>query len=83
VIYHPEHHGEAFAAQAGRLFRSTDGGNTWIRLAGDQGTEYPSSLFFLLGAPYRLFALYPRLGILSQPIDLSSFISPATSHSHL
>lgn len=83
VIYHPAHHGEAFVAQSGRLFRTTDGGNTWTRLAGDKGTEYPSSLFFLPGAPFRLFALFPRLGVLSQAIDLSSFVSHATSHSHL
>ena len=70
AIYHPERHGEAFTAQSGRVFRSGDGGATWMQLPGDGGADaYPAALFFLSGAPYRLFALFPRLGILSQSMD--------------
>jgi photosystem II stability/assembly factor-like uncharacterized protein len=85
VIYHPLHRGEAFTAQAGHVLRSTDGGVTWTLLAGDGGADqYPSSLFFLAGSPYRLFALFPRLGVLSEAVEASSnLISDSPSHSHL
>jgi photosystem II stability/assembly factor-like uncharacterized protein len=85
VLYHPEHRGEAYAAQSGRVFRSGDGGTTWTALA-SAGAEdtYPASLFFLPGTPYRLFALFPRLGVLSQSVEISRNLSlGAASHSHL
>jgi photosystem II stability/assembly factor-like uncharacterized protein len=85
VIYHPEHHGEAFTAQSGRVFRTVDGGITWVPLVGDGVADaYPSALFLLSGAPYRLFALFPRRGVLSHSIDApSNPLTIVTSHSHL
>jgi photosystem II stability/assembly factor-like uncharacterized protein len=78
VVFHPERRGEAFTAQSGRIFRSTDAGVTWTPLAGDGPADaYPDSLFFLPGAPQRLFALFPRRGVLSHSIDAPASILPA------
>jgi photosystem II stability/assembly factor-like uncharacterized protein len=64
--------GEALAAQFGRIFRTTDGGLSWSPLD-DRGRDgsYPSALLVLPAAPRRLFALFPRRGILSIVIDSS------------
>ena len=72
VAFHPRRAGEAVASQFGRVFRSTDGGFSWSPLdAEGRNGAYPSALLFLPGAPQRLFALFPRRGILSVSIDLS------------
>jgi photosystem II stability/assembly factor-like uncharacterized protein len=83
VVFHPDRRGEAFIAQSGRVFRTTDGGLTWSPLSGDGPADvYPSSLFFLSGAPQRLFGLFPRRGVLSHSIDATASIMPgAITHS--
>ena len=70
VAFHPARPGEAVAAQYGRILRSTDGGRTWTSL-GDEGRNgaYPTALLVLPAAPQRLFALFPRRGILSNLIE--------------
>jgi hypothetical protein len=70
VVFHPQHAGEALAAQYGLIFRTTDGGRSW-RPLGDEGRNgaYPSALLILPGAPQRLFGLFARRGILSTSID--------------
>jgi photosystem II stability/assembly factor-like uncharacterized protein len=77
VLFHPQHAGEAFAAQFGLIFRTTDGGLTW-RPLGDKGRNgaYPSALLMLAAAPQRLFALFPRRGVLSIPVDLDQGNQP-------
>jgi len=78
VVFHPEHRGEAYAAQSGRLFRTTDGGVTWTPFAAEGPADaYPDLLFFLPGAPERLFALFPRRGVLSHSIGRAASILPA------
>lgn len=70
VLFHPTHPGEAFAAQGGRIFRSTDGGLHWSPLEDEgRGLSWPASLFILPEAPERLFALFPRRGVLTNSID--------------
>ncbi len=70
VLFHPAHAGEAFAAQGGQVFRSTDGGRSWSPLDDEgRGRSWPSSLFILPEAPERLFALFPRRGVLSNNIE--------------
>lgn len=66
VVFHPQHPGEAFAAQFGQIFQTLDGGLSWRPLA-DEGRNgaFPSALLLLPAAPRRLFALFPRRGILS------------------
>ncbi len=70
VLLHPRRAGEALAAQFGRIYRTTDGGLSWFPLEheGRSGT-YPSAFLVLPGAPQRLFALFPRRGVLSVTID--------------
>ena len=69
VVCHPARSGVAFTAQSGRVFGTADGGLTWTSLAGDDPAGlYPDSLFFLSGAPERLFALFPRRGLLSHSL---------------
>ena len=72
VFFHPRNAGEAVAAHFGKLFHTTDGGLSW-RPLGDQGRNgaYPSALLVLPQAPQRLFALFPRRGILSTSISLN------------
>jgi len=70
VLFHPTHPGEAFAAQGGRVFRSTDGGLHWSAIDDEgRGRSWPTSLFILPEAPARLFALFPRRGVLTNSID--------------
>lgn len=82
VVFHPDHRGQAFIAQSGRIFRTDDAGLTWAPLLRNEPADvYPTSLFFLFGAPQRLFALFPRRGVFSIPIDATADVSPgATSH---
>lgn len=77
VVFHPQHAGEALAAQFGIVFRTTDAGRSW-RPLGDQGRNgaFPSTLLVLPGAPQRLFALFPRRGVLSISIDPDQSSSP-------
>ena len=65
VVMHPTRPREAFAVQYGKVFQSVDGGEHWRALE-DQGRNgfYPSGLLILPVAPERLFALFPRRGIL-------------------
>jgi photosystem II stability/assembly factor-like uncharacterized protein len=62
--------GEALAAQFGRVFITTNGGLSWrpIDDAGRNG-GYPSSLLLLPAAPRRVYALFPRRGVLSVSIE--------------
>lgn len=70
VLFDSAHAGEALAAQFGRIFRTTDGGLSWSPLD-DKGRDgsYPSALLVLPAVPKRLFALFPRRGILSTATD--------------
>ncbi len=71
VMFHPTHKGEAFASQGGRIFVSTDGGQSWLTLDDEPaGNAGPSSLFVLSAAPDRLFALFPRRGVYSTGIGV-------------
>lgn len=64
VLFHPTRGGEAFVAQGGRVFRSTDAGASWHPL-GDARDLWPSHLAILAAAPDRLFALVPGRGVFS------------------
>jgi photosystem II stability/assembly factor-like uncharacterized protein len=73
VLFHPARAGEAYLAQGGMVFRSTDGGQQWWPLDEEApGNSGPSSLFVLPAAPDRLFALFPRRGIFSTSIAIST-----------
>ncbi len=76
VLFNPERSGEALAAQFGRIFQTTDGGLSWSPLD-DQGRDgsYPSALLVLPAAPQRLFALFPRRGILSTAVDSNQHLT--------
>lgn len=64
VVFHPTRSGEAYTSQAGRVFRSTDGGQRWQPLDdGAQGNSGPTSLVVLPASPDKLFALFPRRGV--------------------
>jgi len=82
VILHPVRPGEAYAAQYGKVFRSKDNGQHWTALD-DQGRDgsYPSALFILPAAPERLFALFPRRGVLFTTIGTEAEIAAAPQHS--
>jgi photosystem II stability/assembly factor-like uncharacterized protein len=64
VLFHPTRAGEAFAAQDGRVLRSTDGGLHWEQL-GEEGENkvWPASLVILPELPDRVYALLPRRGV--------------------
>jgi photosystem II stability/assembly factor-like uncharacterized protein len=65
VLYHPSGRGELYAAQFGRVFRSSDAGLRWTPLP-----ELPApgltirSLWFSASLPDSLFALTTELGVL-------------------
>lgn len=81
VLFHPTHPGEAFATQGGRVFRSADDGGSWSPLDDEgRGRSWPASLFILPEAPERLFALFPRRGVLSNSIETEG---PAPAHNEL
>jgi len=65
VIAHPQNAAEFFAVQGGVVWRSVDGGLIWRPLndAGRDGS-YPAALLILPAAPDRLFAWFPRRGVL-------------------
>jgi photosystem II stability/assembly factor-like uncharacterized protein len=70
VLFHPTRAGEAFASQDGRVFRSTDGGRNWLPI--DDGSDerfWPSALLVLPEAPDRVFALFPRRGVLLKALE--------------
>jgi photosystem II stability/assembly factor-like uncharacterized protein len=70
VLFHPTHPGEAFAAQGGRVFRSPDAGLHWSAIDDEgRGRSWPASLFILPEVPDRLFALFPRRGVLTNSLD--------------
>lgn len=70
VVFLPQRPGEALATQFEKIFHSRDGGLSWRPLDGEgRNGAYPSALLVLPEAPQRLFALFPRRGILSIPID--------------
>ena len=78
ILFHPTRAGEAFAAQGGRVFRSSDAGLHWLPLDDEgRGSSWPSALLVLPAAPERLFALFPRRGIFSNTVEGSM---PATAH---
>jgi photosystem II stability/assembly factor-like uncharacterized protein len=71
VLFHPTHAGQAFVAQGGRIFVSTDGGQRWQPIDDETGgNSGPASLFVLPAAPDRLFALFPRRGVYSTGIGM-------------
>jgi len=71
VLFHPARAGEAFAAQGGRVFRSDDRGQHWLALNDEgRGLSWPSELLILPDAPERIFALFPRRGVLSNIIEM-------------
>jgi photosystem II stability/assembly factor-like uncharacterized protein len=76
VMFHPRRAGEALASQFGRIFRTTDGGLSWSPLD-DEGRDgsYPSAILVLPAAPQRLFALFPRRGILFTEIDSNQSVA--------
>ncbi|MGA2711687.1 MAG: hypothetical protein ABSG41_01170 [Bryobacteraceae bacterium] len=77
VLFHPTHEGEAYAAQGGRVFRSTDRGQNWFPLDDEgRGLSWPASLFILPEAPDRLFALFPRRGVLSNSVEVEAGTPP-------
>ena len=83
VVFHPDRPGEAYVAQSGHIFGSFDGGVTWKPLANDDPSgAYPDRLFFLPGAPQRLFGLFPRRGLLSHSIDGAAVSVPAATQYH-
>ncbi len=65
VIAHPQNAAEFFAVQGGVVWRSIDGGLVW-RPLNDTGRDgsYPAALLILPAAPDRLFAWFPRRGVL-------------------
>ena len=65
VVAHPARPDEFLAVQGGAVWRSVDGGLTWRQLndAGRDGS-YPAALLVLPAAPDRLFAWFPRRGVL-------------------
>jgi photosystem II stability/assembly factor-like uncharacterized protein len=72
VLFHPARAGEAYAAQGGRVFRSTDRGQHWLPIDDEgRGRSWPSSLFILPEAPDRVFALFPRRGVLSNSVEVA------------
>jgi photosystem II stability/assembly factor-like uncharacterized protein len=72
VLFHPTRAGEAFVSQDGRVFRSTDGGRSWLPLDDESdGRVWPSALLVLPEAPDRLFALFPRRGVLSETVEVA------------
>ncbi len=78
VLFHPTREGEAYATQGGRVFRSTDRGQQWSPLDDEgRGRSWPTSLFILPEAPDRLFALFPRRGVLSNSVAAEQAASPA------
>lgn len=78
VLFHPTHAGEAYAAQGGMVFRSTDRGEHWLPIDDEgRGRSWPSSLFILPEAPDRLFALFPRRGVLTNSVDVEAGTPPA------
>ncbi len=82
VLFHPTRAGEAFAAQGGRVFLSIDRGQHWSAIDDEgRGLSWPSSLFILPGAPERLFALFPRRGVLSNTIEVEDAV--AAGHNEL
>ena len=80
VLFHPTHAGEAFAAQGGKVFRSTDQGQHWLPVDDEgRGLSWPSSLFILPEAPERIFALFPRRGVLSNSVESYAGTAPLRS----
>jgi photosystem II stability/assembly factor-like uncharacterized protein len=80
VMFHPTHAGEAFAAQGGKIFRSTDEGQHWQPVDDEgRGFSWPSSLFILPEAPERIFALFPRRGVLSNSVEPYAGTAPLRS----
>jgi hypothetical protein len=65
VIAHPQNAAEFFAVQGGVVWRSIDGGLAW-RPLNDTGRDgsYPAGLLILPAALDRLFAWFPRRGVL-------------------
>jgi photosystem II stability/assembly factor-like uncharacterized protein len=65
VIAHPQRSSEFFAVQSGAVWQSDDDGLQWRTLndAGRDGS-FPAALLILPGAPGRLFAWFPRRGVL-------------------
>jgi photosystem II stability/assembly factor-like uncharacterized protein len=65
VVFHPTRPA-VFAAQGGRVFRSTDAGLSWLPLDNsDRPDLWPSSLLAIASAPQKLFALVPGRGLFS------------------
>jgi photosystem II stability/assembly factor-like uncharacterized protein len=77
VLFHPTHAGEAYAAQGGKVFRSIDQGQHWSPVDDEgRGFSWPSSLFILPEAPERIFALFPRRGVLSNSVESYAGTAP-------
>lgn len=79
VLFHPTRAGEAFVAEAGRVFRSTDEGRTW-RPLDTEGRFWPSSFLIPASAPDRLFALVPGRGVFSITASAASAVAQHGSY---
>lgn len=70
VLFHPNRAGEAFVAQDGRVYRSTDNGSNWAQLEDDSDEKvWPASLLVLPEVPDRVYALFPRRGVSYMAFD--------------
>ena len=59
VLFHPIRPEEAYSSQAGRVFRSLDGGEHWSALDQPGGDGlYPSALLISPNQPTRLVAMF-------------------------
>jgi photosystem II stability/assembly factor-like uncharacterized protein len=70
VLFHPTRAGEAFVSQDGRILRSVDEGRHWQPLDDDTDSKvWPVALVVLPELPDRLYALFPRRGVLFDAFD--------------
>ncbi len=76
VLFHPTRTGEAFVAQAGKVFLSIDRGRNW-RPLDSTGGFWPSSFLIPASAPDRLFALVPGRGVFSTTAPPSTAVTNA------
>jgi photosystem II stability/assembly factor-like uncharacterized protein len=65
VRFHPQRKLEAFLVQYGKIYRSQDGGSSWMRFPSDGLENSPvRTLWFAPDLPGRIFALSPGRGAL-------------------
>jgi len=71
VLVHPVRSREAFAAQGGAVWRTSDGGETWRPMDGADRAFWPSALVIVPSMPDRLFAAVPGRGLFATAIPPS------------